>query len=269
MNYNADIRKLYRPLQPLLLPASQVAYQEILPCEPVSRYIYCYWRLQTQSPLIENFQYRVVADGCIDIFFELNNPAENFVMGLCNKYTEFSIGHTFDYVGIRFFPAAFPQLFRTDASELTDRFEHLSDVVPSVSEFIENQFSQKNTTEEIRQLLDGYFIKLITGSDLEQDQRFYAALEMIMAKNGAVNIETELDTGLSSRQLRRLFNRYIGDSPKTFSKIMRFQHVLGQKINESAAADTRLLMDDPYYDQAHFIKEFKHFSGLTPSVIEL
>ncbi|REA63775.1 AraC family transcriptional regulator [Dyadobacter luteus] len=267
MNKETDLRKLYRPLQPLLLPASQVAYQEVCPCEPVSRYIYCYWRLRTQSPLTENFQYRIVADGCIDIFFELNNPSENFVMGLCNKYTEFSIGHTFDYVGIRFFPSAFPVLFRTDASDLTDRFEHLANVAPDTSKFIENQFSHKNTTTEISTILDSYFSRLISGLSIQQDCRFYAALEIIMSTNGAVNIETQLDTGLSSRQLRRLFDRYIGDSPKTFSKIIRFQNALEQKVNESTDRNQSIPTEDHYYDQAHFIKEFKHFSGLTPSVI--
>ncbi|HEV7382703.1 MAG TPA: helix-turn-helix domain-containing protein [Dyadobacter sp.] len=267
MSQEIDLRKLYRPLQPLLLPAGQVHYQEIMPCEPASRHIYCYWRLQTPSPLVANFQYRIVADGCIDIFFELNNPTENFVMGLCNKYTEFSIGNTFDYVGIRFFPGAFPQLFRTDAARLTDRFENLADVAPQVSNYLESHFSPGMPTSEICQLLDVYFSKIISNSAFKQDHRFYTAMEKILVNKGDVNIETGLNTGLSPRQLRRFFDRYIGDSPKTFSKIIRFQNVLADKVTASTGKDRKTFTEDVYYDQAHFIKEFKHFSGLTPSVV--
>jgi len=35
-------------------------------------------------------------------------------MGFCKKYTEFSIGHEFNYVGIRFLPTMFPQLCALD-----------------------------------------------------------------------------------------------------------------------------------------------------------
>ncbi len=77
--------------------------------------MYCFWQLKTLEPLKNDFVYKVVSDGCIDIFFEHNHPAQNFVMGFCKTYTEFPIGKSFDYVGIRFFPSAFPILFDFNA----------------------------------------------------------------------------------------------------------------------------------------------------------
>src|SRR5690606_17249532 len=100
--------------------------------------------------------YRVVADGCIDIYFELNNPRENYVMGFCKKFTEFPLDNTFNYVGIRFLPTMFPQIFRINAMELSNRYEYLQLVVSYLSDFISTSFNEKQKQEEIKGLLDNY-----------------------------------------------------------------------------------------------------------------
>ena len=76
--------QLYNPIQPTIKQSDEnVTYQEIVPNQPLQEFIYCYWQLKTHKPLSEQFNYRVVADGCIDIFFGLNTPEESFVMGFC------------------------------------------------------------------------------------------------------------------------------------------------------------------------------------------
>ncbi len=63
------IRELYKPVQPTIKCfAEEVSYKEISPDGRLSSVIYCYWQLKTIEPLSEVFNYRVVADGCIDIF---------------------------------------------------------------------------------------------------------------------------------------------------------------------------------------------------------
>lgn len=80
-----------------------------------------------------------------------------------------------------------------------------------------------------------------------------------------VDIENDLNTGISSRQLRRLFDFYIGDTAKTFSKVVRFQNILRANPSSQSLRQNKLFFDVGYYDQAHFIKEFKNFYGVTPS----
>ncbi|MFK7907071.1 MAG: helix-turn-helix domain-containing protein [Chitinophagales bacterium] len=65
---------------------------------------------------------------------------------------------------------------------------------------------------------------------------------------------------MSPRQLRRLFHQHIGVSPKKFARIVRSQYFLN-------ALKSKYSMDslyDAYFDQAHFIKEIKEMTGLTP-----
>ena len=60
----------------------------------------------------------------------MSNLDDSRIMGFTSKPTEFDLGSSFEYVGVRFMPAAFPYLFNVDASILTERDESLSDVVP-------------------------------------------------------------------------------------------------------------------------------------------
>ena len=266
MKISANIRQLYKPVQPTVRQsADNVTYSEFLPDIRLQEFIYCYWQLKTSSPLSEPFIYRVVADGCIDIFFELNNTKDNFVMGFCRKFTEFPLDNSFHYVGVRFFPTMFPQLFAINASELSNRVEQLGDVLPKVSTFITDNFHNHLTIEQIRTTFDGYFINLIENTTIDNDSRLYNAIEKILQKFGVVSIEQDLDTGISQRQLRRLFEFYIGDTAKTFAKVVRFQNILRAKPSSQSLRQNKLFFDVGYYDQAHFIKEFKNFYGVTPS----
>jgi AraC-like DNA-binding protein len=266
LKISADIRQLYKPIQPTVKQsADKVTYSEFLPDTRLQNYIYCYWQLKTTETLSEPFIYRVVADGCIDIFFELNNPEDNFVMGFCKKFTEFPLDNSFHYIGVRFLPTMFPQLFRINASELSNRFEQLGHVVPKVSTFIADNFHNLLTPEQIQKTFDTYFINLIENTIFDNDIRLYNAIEKILQEFGVVNIKQDLDTGISQRQLRRLFEFYIGDTAKTFAKVVRFQNILRAKPSSQSLRQNKLFYDIGYYDQAHFIKEFKNFYGVTPS----
>ena len=65
---------------------------------------------------------------------------------------------------------------------------------------------------------------------------------------------------MSARQLRRLAKQHIGLLPKDFGKVLKFQSVL-KAMNASQDKNAYL---DHYYDQPHFVREFKRLSGVTP-----
>lgn len=263
---DTNLRTLYTPVQPTVRQSdSNVTYTEFLPELRLQSFIYCYWQLKTTRELSEPFNYRVVADGCIDIYFELTNPEQNYVMGFCKKFTEFPLDNSFNYVGVRFLPTMFPQLFKINAMELSNRYESLALVVPHLSDFISNRFNETHYPEKIKKILDEYFLELISKTTFDNDNRLYDALEIILKNFGVIDIETDLDTGISSRQLRRLFEFYIGDTAKTFSKVVRFQNILRAKPSKQSLQQNKLFFDAGYYDQSHFIKEFKNFYGVTPS----
>lgn len=71
--------------------------------------------------------------------------------------------------------------------------------------------------------------------------------------------------GYSQKHFTEMFRRQIGVTPKSYLKIMRFQKAV-QTIDGADSPDWgRISQDCGFYDQAHFINDFKHFSGFTPA----
>ncbi len=70
--------------------------------------------------------------------------------------------------------------------------------------------------------------------------------------------------GVSARQLERLFAHHVGISPKAFLRILRFQQVLAALRGQSSPEWADLAVRHGYYDQAHFINDFRRFTGESP-----
>jgi AraC-like DNA-binding protein len=69
---------------------------------------------------------------------------------------------------------------------------------------------------------------------------------------------------ITPRYLQKLFLQYTGIPPKLYGKINRFQQSL-RLISNKENSLTSIAYDCGYFDQSHFIREFKSFTGLTPS----
>lgn len=266
MQIPPNIRQFYTPIQPTVKQSAEnVTYAEFLPDLQLQPFIYCYWQLKTDEKLSEEYFYNVVTDGCIDIFFELDNFTDSYVMGFCKKYVEFPLGKSFNYIGIRFLPTMFSQLFKVNAKELSNQFQNLQSIVPNTANFLLENINSNLSINEIIKVFDVHFIEQVSNSTFDFDNRLYDALQIILKNFGVVDIEKDLNTGISDRQLRRLFEYYIGTNAKTFSQVVRFQNILKAKPSSQSLRHNKLFFDVGYYDQAHFIKEFKKLYGVTPS----
>ena len=265
MEHLKDLRKLYFPIQPTVKRSNEnITYCEFLPDNLLQPFIYCYWELKTEKELDLPFFYNVVTDGCIDIFFNLNNTQDSFIMGFCKTFTKFELGTSFHYVGVRFLPTIVPQLFKINASLLSNQYRLLKDFSLHTFDFITSNFSKAIKSSQIPTIFDGHFRTAINNTDFDYDNRLYNAISLILNNFGVINLEQEISTGLSQRQLRRLFNYYIGASPKAFCKVVQFQNILKAKPSSSSLRKNKLFYDLGYYDQAHFIKDFKEFTGTNP-----
>lgn len=262
------IRDLFQPSQPSINyeARASVSYEEIAPAAPLREYIYCYWQLKTVEKLDQPFTYRVVSDGCVDILMELGKPADVFITGFSSNYLQYSLGNQFNYVGIRFLPTGFPLLFNIPASELTNRFFKLEEILPALSRSLSESIPNHSSLQAYKRTLDQHFLDLTLKSNaiVEADPRVMNAMIDILKSGGNKDINS-LDTGLSIRQLRRRFQFYFGDSPKTFSQVVRFQNILRAKPSLESLKHNKIFYDLGYYDQAHFIKEFNNFYGVSPS----
>lgn len=92
------------------------------------------------------------------------------------------------------------------------------------------------------------------------------AISKIFASPNQSSIKTISDkAGYSQKHMIKIFKEHVGVTPKEFLKVIRFQKVI-QQIEEIDSIDwSTIAFDCGYYDQSHFIADFKAFSGFTPT----
>ncbi|MGC4054112.1 MAG: helix-turn-helix domain-containing protein [Paludibaculum sp.] len=72
-------------------------------------------------------------------------------------------------------------------------------------------------------------------------------------------------TGLSPKRFIERFKAAVGLSPKHYCRILRFQGALALAEQGRRVEWTRIALDCGYFDQAHFIHDFRSFAGITPT----
>nr|WP_217645604.1 helix-turn-helix transcriptional regulator [Thermophagus xiamenensis] len=152
--------------------------------------------------------------------------------------------------------------FNIPLSELYEQsisLEYLidKDIIQSVEE---NLNIAKSDFERIK-ILDELFLNKLKKRDL--DLLIYKAVLEISAAKGNIRIkELSQKLFISIDAFEKRFRKSVGCTPKQFSSLIRLKSII-QTHRPKNLID--LALENGFYDQAHFIKEFKLFTGLTPS----
>jgi len=116
-------------------------------------------------------------------------------------------------------------------------------------------------------LIEDYLLNRLVVSEKKNSKiRFIGEIANSL-KNNCNNekiTSISIRNNISTRYLNQLFSQYTGLPPKLFCKINRFQYSLNL-INANDQKLTGIAYDSGYFDQSHFIREFKLFTGITPT----
>jgi len=105
----------------------------------------------------------------------------------------------------------------------------------------------------------------MAGGELQPNPFVQYAVDQILLRPGQLSLEAlSQKVGYSQKHLIQLFKEQVGLPPKAFLRIIRFQRAIMEIEQRGAIEWSHLALDCGYYDQAHFIRDFKRFSGFTP-----
>jgi AraC-like DNA-binding protein len=167
-------------------------------------------------------------------------------------------------IGVEFKPHGAYRFFNVKQSELRNQIFHTPEVIGSAGKEIEERMAGTEILEQKIKILQDYLLRLFLKT--ETDNIFEYCINMITHTLGQVSIkELERKTGYSARWLNRKFDEKIGISPKNLCAISRFQFVFQTLVNNPDQLLLNKSYYNVYYDQSHFIKEFKRFTGMAPS----
>jgi AraC-like DNA-binding protein len=133
--------------------------------------------------------------------------------------------------------------------------------------FIKEQLQSASSYDQMVQIVEAFLLTKV--KQLRPILPIDSVLSTIAQKGGLMTVEDMASTAcISFRQLERQFQQRIGMPPKFFARLTRFANAWGMKEGNSTMSWTNVAYQSGYFDQMHFIRDFKEFAGVTPSVIE-
>jgi AraC-like DNA-binding protein len=121
------------------------------------------------------------------------------------------------------------------------------------------------TFEERFQIVEDFLFR-IAFKPLEQNGAVGFALDKFIFAPGMYKIAAVSDkVGLSQRRCIEVFKTKVGIAPKSFCRVMRFQQAIKTISSTSEFDWIDLALDCGYFDQAHFVHDFRSFAGMTPT----
>lgn len=251
-------------------------YQTFAPSPELAPYVRFFWTLEADVSPGEEFVHRSMADGCVEIVFHyrasfdeidvdgarVGSPLSS-IQAQSTAFRRFSTSETFGIFGAYLFPYAIPRLFAYPASDFTNISPDLGSVFGNEGKLLE---------EQIGSATDNYarveIVSRFLNNKLQMSRRdlppIYRAIDSVIGAAGDVRVsELAREHQLSTRQFERKFKEFAGLSPKLYSRVVRFQAATQHKF--AGVRDlTEIAYACGYYDQSHFINDFRQFSGYTP-----
>jgi AraC-like DNA-binding protein len=209
-------------------------------------------------------QIKVLPDASADITFDLSRARAPrvFVAPSVARPTTYPLAVGTWLFGARVAPAAASLLIGRSLASLPSGWTPLETFLGRRALTLCRKVAQASDDAARAAVLDAFFLDaLLTQAG---DPRLRAALAVVFARAGAVRVE-ELARAcaVSERTLGRLFVRWVGLSPKTFVRIVRFQHAL--RGLDGAPNWAALAAELGYFDQAHLIRDMRALFGAAPT----
>ncbi|ACU58808.1 AraC family transcriptional regulator [Chitinophaga pinensis] len=244
-----------------------MSYCQFKPHPDLLPYIDAYWVVEGHQA--QYIQSNILPDGCIDLILNLKDDyraktgelamaaGKAYLVGTMTTYKTSFISPDNKLVGIRFKPAGFSTFYRfASLSEITDAtIEFDAALSPDLHK----------TAQHFLAYLNRFFLQRLQ----PPKHALAAIIQDVERSKGQVAISAlAARNHITTRQLERNFQRYIGVSPKEFTNIVRFRSALSQiKYNTQQDSLLAIALNCGYYDHAHLTNDIKKYAGAAPSVI--
>jgi AraC-like DNA-binding protein len=253
-------------------------YREFLARPPLARHVECFWTLEGCADSNTQAPQRILPDGCMELILNFADPFRRYpgngsthvqplfmLVGQLERHLEIKPTGRVELLGVRFRPAGAAPFLRFPIHEFTGRFEPLDSVLPGLGRRIESLVSERRGLAPRVAAIERILVELLSGAG-EPDVRIEESVRRILARRGRIAVrQLARDLGMGERHLERGFNEAVGLAPKVLARIIRFQRVF-QEVDGFQAPDwAQVALDCGYYDQSHFVKDFRQFSGQTPT----
>lgn len=248
-------------------------YQEYEPEGSLHHIIRCVWTL-TGEDAVPSGPEPVIPDGCAELVFNLGDPItqlrngtatldpRQLCVGQTTGPTALSLGQRTRIVGLRLWPWAARTIIGVPMRELQDEFVAIDLVNPTLANLCD-RLAERTEAEWPTAVCD-YFRSRV---ELDPDEvRARAIIAHIRSHDGNTSSKMIADQlGVCRRTVERVMHDAVGLAPSLFGRILRVQRALRLIRSHRNPKLSAIAVQSGYYDQAHFTRHVRRFTGLTPS----
>ena len=206
----------------------------------------------------------LLVDGCSNLIFEYrNNSVRTHLIGSTVERRTFSVKKDAEYFGVRLQPSATKFVKEYSAKELIGNIVILYEL-ESTKDLCSKMKGQHDFDSRIKTFLDEYSV-LLKNEKSCKAKLFSQISDIIVKRRGLLKIkELEKLSGYTGRYLNKIFEEQLGMSTKQLCDSVKFQFLLSDLNRKNMENLTAIASEYNFYDQAHFIHEFKEYAGKTP-----
>ncbi|CAM1366839.1 helix-turn-helix domain-containing protein [Tenacibaculum xiamenense] len=171
-----------------------------------------------------------------------------------------------EYLAVRFKSGAFRHFTSIPYSYIINEYLSVEDIWASEGKLLLQKLHDSALIEEKISCIETFLLKKLLKHHLNESINWNANLQLLYKQFNSINFhELAFKCNVSYRQYERNFKEKFGITPKKFQRITRLQKTAKEVLLSKTDSYLPIALDNGYYDQSHFIKEFKQLSGITPS----
>lgn len=216
--------------------------------------------------------HRLMADTCANIVFVRSGSFVEHgcvtlpgvhLAGPLSRHTDMIASAEFSVFGVYLWPWSAELLFTIPPATQLDAMIDLSTQWSPAEQVPYAGILTTDDPERSMQLLGDLLLHRVQGTAV--DEAIRSVVQRLLTSEEFPGVEElAAEVSLARRQFERRFKTMTGLAPALFLRILRFQRCFRMLENGRADSLTGIAIEAGYFDQSHFIRDFKRFSGMNP-----
>ncbi|AYL98126.1 helix-turn-helix transcriptional regulator [Mucilaginibacter celer] len=253
-------------------------FQQFLPSELLKPYVRHYYLFQSDADT--EFSDTVFPSGDMEMIFNLGGgtweaaegdsyyrtpPVE--LWGQITRPLPIKSKGKHTMLGVKFFTHSAACFLNEEMTIFNDHVYDLYEIMGKPIKTLHQQLLETKETAARIKLIENFLLKMLARNErkifkIDKVGDMLSTIKTSTAENSLSLVASQHN--VTPRYLHKLVNQYTGLSPTAYHKINRFQHSL-KLISKGSQSLTAIAYSSGYFDQSHFIRDFKSFTGITPS----
>jgi AraC-like DNA-binding protein len=254
-------------------------YCQHIPAPPLSGFVDWFWFYEGLD--LPHRRERVLPDGSTELIVNLDDSRRKlfdrehphrfqtfhraWLSGARSDYILIDVLPQASMIGVHFKPGGLAPFLEMPAVELTGQVVELDSLFGAAALELRGKLIEAAGAKAKFQVLE-QFLLARAGRTLSRTPLVAYALNEFRRDDSVVRVrEVAHSLGVSHKHFIELFRREIGLAPKRFCRVRRFQRTLAEVKAHRVVDWAEVASAAGYYDQAHFVNDFRSFSGITPT----